>query len=51
MAKPNFNTYYFAAVLFGLIIGLVTEDKYIGMLVAIALVLTVAGLRQRYRRR
>ncbi|HVW15879.1 MAG TPA: hypothetical protein VHB54_18760 [Mucilaginibacter sp.] len=50
MAKPNFNTYYFAAVLFGLVIALVTEDKYIGILVTIALVLTIAGLRQRYRR-
>jgi hypothetical protein len=50
MAKPNFTTYYFAAILFGLIIGLVTEDKYIGILIAIALVLTIAGLRRKYGR-
>ncbi|HVS92622.1 MAG TPA: hypothetical protein VHE59_11345 [Mucilaginibacter sp.] len=50
MAKPNFNTYYFAAVLFGLVITVVTEDRYIGILVTIALVLTIAGLKQRYRR-
>ncbi|HVV55078.1 MAG TPA: hypothetical protein VHC47_07135 [Mucilaginibacter sp.] len=47
MARPNFKTYYFAAILIGLVIGIVTEDKYIGILVAIALVLTVAGIRRR----
>jgi hypothetical protein len=46
--RPNFQTYYFTAVMIGLAAGLYTEDKYIGILVAIALVLTVAGMKQRY---
>jgi hypothetical protein len=46
--RPNFKTYYFTAIFIGFAVGLYTEDKYIGILVAIALVLTVAGMKQRY---
>ncbi|HTI58547.1 hypothetical protein [Mucilaginibacter sp.] len=49
--RPNFKTYYLLAILTGLFIGIATEDKYIGFLVAIALVLTVSGIRQRNRNR
>jgi len=45
--KPNYKTYYFAAILAGLVLGIVTEDKYIAILVAVALVLSVAGMKQR----
>jgi len=48
--KPNFKTYYLAAILIGLFIGIATEDKYIGFLIAIALMLTVSGIRQRNKR-
>jgi hypothetical protein len=49
MAKaPNFKTYYFFAIFIGVAIGLYTEDKYIGFLVIIALMLTVGGMKQRY---
>jgi uncharacterized membrane protein HdeD (DUF308 family) len=46
--RPNFNTYYFVSVMAGLAAGIYTEDKYIGILVAIALVLMFAGMKQRY---
>ena len=51
MAKPNFKTYYVLAILTGLFIGIATEDKYIGFLIAIALVLTLSGIKQRNRNR
>ncbi|MGN6639958.1 MAG: hypothetical protein ACTHJ8_13690 [Mucilaginibacter sp.] len=47
--RPNFKTYYFAALMTGLIAGIVTEDKYIGILLVIALMLAVEVMKQRYR--
>lgn len=46
--RPNFKTYYFTAIGIGLAVGIYTEDKYIGILLAVALVLAVAGMKQRY---
>ena len=46
--RPNFKTYYTVAIMIGFVVGIYTEDKYIGILLAIALVLAVAGMKQRY---
>ncbi|HZX58573.1 MAG TPA: hypothetical protein VFE54_07595 [Mucilaginibacter sp.] len=46
--RPNFKTYYTVAIMIGFAVGIYTEDKYIGILLAIALVLAVAGMKQRY---
>lgn len=46
--RPNFKTYYFTAIGIGLAVGIYTEDKYIGFLLAIALMLAVGGIKQRY---
>jgi len=46
--RPNFKTYYFTCMLIGLAVGIYTEDKYIGFLLAIALMLAVAGMKQKY---
>ncbi|MFI5161283.1 MAG: hypothetical protein ACHQHN_08395 [Sphingobacteriales bacterium] len=48
--RPNFKTYYFTAIFIGVAVGIYTEDKYIGILLAVALVLAVAGMKQRYER-
>jgi len=45
---PNFKTYYFTAIFIGIAVGIYTEDKYIGILLAIALMLAVGGMKQRY---
>ncbi len=46
--RPNFKTYYFTAIFIGIAVGIYTEDKYIGFLLAIALMLAVGGIKQRY---
>ena len=46
----NFTSWYIMAVIVSLGVALVTEDKYVGVLLAIALMLWIAGMEQRSKR-
>ncbi len=47
MIKVNRSGYYFAAILIGLAFGLATRDMPVGTLLAIVLVLVLAGRRRK----
>ncbi len=44
MKKSNAKSYYAAAIIIGLSVGLATRDMPVGILLAIVLVITVSGL-------
>lgn len=46
--KTNFTPFYIMAILVSLGVAVLTEDKYIGVLLGIALVLWIAGIKQKY---
>jgi len=48
--KSNFSSFYIIAILVSLGVAVLTEDKYIGVLLGIALVLWIAGIQQRRNR-
>ncbi|MBS1533345.1 MAG: DUF5325 family protein [Bacteroidetes bacterium] len=45
----NFTSFYLLAILICIGIGVITEDKYIGILLAIAAVLWIMGIEHRYK--
>ena len=45
--KSNFSSFYIIAILVSLGVAVLTEDKYIGVLLGIALMLWIAGIQQR----
>jgi hypothetical protein len=47
MVKPDSKSYYAAAIIIGLAVGLATRDMPVGVLLAIVLVLAFAGMRKR----
>ncbi|HTD99160.1 MAG TPA: hypothetical protein VK668_07715 [Mucilaginibacter sp.] len=49
MTKPSAKSYYFAAVLIGLAVGVATRDMPIGILLAVVLMVLVSGLRKKSR--
>jgi hypothetical protein len=49
--KSNFNSFYILAILVSLGVAILTEDKYIGVLLGIALVLWIAGIQQKYHKK
>mgnify|MGYP001546274570 CR=1 FL=1 len=48
--KSNFSSFYIIAILVSLGVAVLTEDKYIGVLLGIALMLWIAGIQQRRNR-
>lgn len=50
-SKTNFTSFYLLAILICIGIGVITEDKYIGLLLAIAAVLWLAGIQSKRNRR
>jgi len=48
--KSNFSSFYIIAILVSLGVAVLTEDKYIGVLLGIALSLWIAGIQQRRNR-
>ncbi|HWD89783.1 MAG TPA: hypothetical protein VG367_16745 [Mucilaginibacter sp.] len=50
-SRSNFTSFYLLAILICIGVGIVTEDKYIGILLAIAAVLWLAGIQARRNRK
>jgi branched-subunit amino acid transport protein len=48
--KSNFSSFYIMAILVSLGVAVLTKDKYIGVLLGIALCLWIAGIQQRRNR-
>jgi hypothetical protein len=47
MVKPDSKSYYAAAIIIGLAVGVATRDMPVGILTAIVLALTFAGMKKR----
>ena len=47
MVRPQLKSYYAAAVILGLCVGLAIRDMAIGILLAVVLMICVSGLRKR----
>jgi len=48
--RTNFTSFYLLAVLICIGIGVITKDKYIGLLLAVAAVLWIAGIQSKRNR-
>ena len=47
MVKSNAKSYYFAAVIIGLSVGLATRDMPVGILLAVVLMVIISGLKKK----
>jgi hypothetical protein len=47
MIQPNSKSYYVAAIVVGLAVGIVTHDMPIGILLAVVLMIVFSGLRKK----
>jgi hypothetical protein len=47
VTRPSAKSYYFAAVIIGLAVGVATRDMPVGILLAVVLMILVSGLRKR----
>jgi len=47
MVRPQLKSYYAAAIILGLCVGLAIRDMAIGILLAVVLMICVSGLRKR----
>jgi hypothetical protein len=47
MIKPNSKSYYVAAIIIGLSVGLATRDMPVGILLAVVLMVIFAGVRKK----